>query len=53
MNMEEKRNVSFIARKDVTKPIKVQFKTSEGKSVSFIAKKTFTKPVKVQFKTKK
>ena len=48
-----KKWVSFTARKSVTKPVKINFKTSSGKGVSFIAKKTVTKPVKVKFKARK
>ena len=51
--MVEGKKVSFWANKEITKPIKVSFKTSEGKKVSFTANKTITKPIKVSFKTKK
>jgi len=51
--MPKKKDVSFIAMKKVTKPVRVSFKTSEGKRISFTARRTVTKPVRVKFKAKK
>lgn len=51
--MKKKKVISFIARKVITKPVQVKFKTNDGKVVSFIARKKITKPVRVKFKTKK
>lgn len=50
--MARRQRVTFKARKKVTKPVKVSFKTRAGEKVSFKAKKTITKPVKVSFLTK-
>ena len=49
------KKVSFIAKKKVGKPVKVDFYTKKGEKVTFIAKKKVTKPVRVSFyaKTKK
>ncbi len=51
--MAKARIVRFTARKIVTKPVKVNFKTQSGKRVSFVANKKMTKPVQVKFKAKK
>ena len=48
----KRKVVSFVAKRTVTKPVRVNFKTSYGKKVSFIAKKKVTKPVKIRFKSK-
>tara|TARA_Y100000310_G_C20149593_1_gene564076 strand:+ start:77 stop:232 length:156 start_codon:yes stop_codon:yes gene_type:complete len=48
-----KRKVSFLAKKKVTKPVKVRFINKQGERVSFSAKKKVTKPVRVTFYTKK
>ena len=48
-----KKRISFVAKKSVTKPVKVKFKTKTGKKVSFKATKLVTKKVKVKFLAKK
>ena len=50
--MVRRKRVTFTARRKVTKPVKVSFKTRAGEKVSFKAKKTVTKPVKVSFLAK-
>jgi hypothetical protein len=46
--MAAKKKVSFVAKKVVSKPVKVRFQTREG-LVSFKAIKKISKPVKVTF----
>jgi len=53
MAKPRRRTVSFIAKKKVSKPIRVKFTTKKGKMVSFTAKKKVTKPVRVKFSVKK
>lgn len=53
MAKKGRAKVSFIAKKKVTKPVKVKFYTKTGKKVSFAAKKKVTKPVEVKFYAKK
>ena len=48
-----KKEVRFVAKKKVTEPVEIKFKTTDGKVVKFVAKKSSIKPVKVKFKTKK
>ena len=48
-----RKKVSFVAKKSVTKPVKVKFKTTSGKKVAFKATKSVTKKVKVSFLAKK
>ena len=50
--MAKTHKVSFTARKTVSKPVRVEFRTSKGR-VSFIANKTVSKPVKVEFRARK
>ncbi len=50
---QRKKIVSFWARKKITKPVKVKFRTSSGKIISFKATKKITKLVKVKFKARK
>jgi hypothetical protein len=45
--------ISFWAKKRVTKPVRVSFKTGKGKRVSFTMTKRFSKPVRVSFYAKK
>ena len=51
--MANKKIVTFTAKKTITKPIVVKFKTREGKVISFISKKIVTEPIEVKFKAKK
>lgn len=44
-----KKLISFKATKQISKPVRVQFKTADGKAVSFKATKKVSKPVKVEF----
>lgn len=53
MAKSRRKTVSFIAKKKVSKPVKVKFYTKTGEKVSFAAKKKVTKPVKVEFYAKK
>jgi hypothetical protein len=46
------KQVSFTAKKTVSKPTVVSFNTKQGR-VSFTANKRVQKPVKVSFKAKK
>jgi len=48
-----KKNVNFIATKEITQPVKVNFTTNDGKRVSFTATKKTTQPVRVNFKARK
>jgi len=45
--------VSFIAKKKISKPVKIEFYTKEGKKVFFKGYKQVTKPVRVEFYAKK
>ncbi len=53
MAKSKRKTVSFIAKKKVSKPVRVRFKTKTGKIVSFTAKKKVTKPVRIKFSVKK
>lgn len=53
MGRAKKEKVSFVARKKVTKPVRVKFYTRAGEKVSFTAKKKIAKPVKVEFYARK
>jgi hypothetical protein len=53
MAKSRRKTVSFIAKKKVSKPVRVKFKTKTGKKVSFVATKKVTKPVRVKFSAKK
>jgi hypothetical protein len=46
--MAKKTKVSFVAKKTISKPVKVRFETRDG-LVSFKAKKKISKPVRVSF----
>jgi len=48
-----RQKVSFGARKTVSRPTTVRFKTKTGKTVSFKAFKTAEKKVHVRFRAKK
>ena len=50
--MVKKHEVSFKAKKKVSVPVKVGFKTSDGKKITFPAHKTVKKPVRVRFRAK-
>jgi hypothetical protein len=50
--MLKKHTVSFKAKKDVSVPVKVGFKTGAGEKVSFPAHKTIKKEVTVRFRAK-
>ena len=47
------RHVRFKAKKKVSVPVKVGFKTGEGKKVAFKAHKTVKKKVPVSFRAKR
>jgi len=51
--MSARKKVSFVARKQVAKPVRVKFYTRGGEKVAFTAKKKVVKPVKVEFYAKK
>ena len=53
MSKRRKQKVSFVAQKQVTKPLRVEFYTKTGKKVSFKGHKKITKPVRVEFYAKK
>lgn len=53
MAKSRRRTVSFIAKKKVSKPVRVKFSTKKGETVSFTATKKVTKPVRVRFSVKK
>lgn len=53
MSKPTRKKVSFVARKQVAKPVRVKFYTRSGQKVSFAAKKKAVKPVKVQFYAKR
>lgn len=53
MAKSRRRTVSFIAKKKISKPVRVKFKTKKGKTISFTATKKVTKPVRVKFSVKK
>ena len=48
--MTKRKWISFTARKTVTKPVKVSFKTYDGKKVSFTARKTLLNQLKWNLK---
>ena len=50
--MAKTHQVSFTAKKNVSKPVKVKFKTKAGQKVSFGAHKTVKKPTRVSFRAK-
>jgi hypothetical protein len=50
--MAKTHRVSFTAKKKVSEPVKVKFKTKEGDKVSFGAHKTVKKPARVSFRAK-
>jgi hypothetical protein len=47
------RQVRFKAKKKVSVPVKVGFKTGDGKKVAFKARKTVKKKVPVSFRAKR
>jgi hypothetical protein len=47
------RRVKFMAKKPVSVPVKVGFKTGDGKKVAFSAHKTVKKKVPVSFRAKR
>ena len=49
MSKQRREKVSFTAQKKVSKPVKVEFYTSDGVKVSFRGHKQVKKPVKVEF----
>ena len=49
--MRKTHRVSFIAKKPVTKPVKVDFMTKSGE-VAFAAHKTVKEPTRVTFRAK-
>jgi len=51
--MVRRKRVTFSAKKQVTKPVKVSFSTKAGQKVTFKAKTTVTKRVKVNFLAKR
>jgi len=53
MSKQRREKISFVADKQVSKPVKVEFYTKEGDKVSFKGHKEVTKPVKVEFYAKK
>lgn len=53
MAKSRRKTVSFIAKKKVSKPVRVKFVTKKGKAVSFSATKKVTRPVRVKFSVKK
>jgi hypothetical protein len=55
MSKQRRQKVSFVAERQVSKPVKVEFYTKDGEKVSFKGHKQVKKPVKVEFyvKTKK
>lgn len=50
--MVKKHTVKFKAKKPVSVPVDINFKTDEGKKVSFPAHKTVKKKVTVKFRAK-
>jgi hypothetical protein len=48
-SMARRQRVTFRAKRKVTKPVKVSFKTKAGQKVSFRARKKVTKRVNVSF----
>jgi len=51
--LQRRKRISFVAKQNATKPVKVKFKTTTGKRISFKATKPITKKVKVSFLAKK
>ena len=51
--MTTRKKVSFVARKQVAKPVRVKFYTRSGRKVSFPAKKKVVRPVRVEFYAKR
>jgi len=53
MLKKRRKKISFIAKKQVSKPVKVEFYTKTGRKVSFKGHQKVSKPVKVEFYAKK
>ena len=53
MSKQRRQRVSFVAKKQVSKPVKVEFYTKTGQKVSFKGHQKVSKPVKVEFYAKK
>lgn len=47
------KEISFIAKKKITEPVKIKFRTSDGEMVEFKAIRESVKPVRVKFKIRK
>ena len=47
--MSNRKRVSFVANKDIRKPVIVRFRRSDGSVANFRATKIITKPRKVTF----
>ena len=50
---KRRQKVSFVVKKRISKPVKIEFYTKTGKKVSFKGHKKITKPVRVEFYAKK
>ena len=53
MPKQRRQKVVFIAKRQVKKPVRVEFYTKTGKRVSFRAHKKMTKPIRVEFYAKR
>jgi len=53
MSKQRRQKVSFVAKKQVSKPVKVEFYTKTGQKVSFKGHQKVSRPVKVEFYAKK
>lgn len=53
MSQQRRKKISFVALKQISKPVKVEFYTKEGKKISFKGHAQIIKPVKVEFYVKR
>jgi len=53
MSKQQRQRVSFTAKRQVSKPVRVEFYTKTGERVSFKGHQKVSKPVRVEFYAKK
>ncbi len=52
-NQQSKQKISFVAKKEVSKPVRIEFYTKKGEKVSFKGHEQVKKPIRVEFYVKK
>ena len=53
MPTPRRQKIAFVAKKKVSKPVKVAFYTKDGEKVAFKAHAQVTRPVRIQFYAKR